>query len=269
MRSKRSRVGQRRGLGHRARMVLEARGHRRGRGDDVGGVAAPQRLGRVERRVVAQGDERVLQRRPRVRVRVDVARRDRGDAEALGQPGEHPVARAVVALERALQLDAQAVLPEGVQQPAQRRLVVDAVARAAAQADEARGVLLQRLQRDGRGRLALVPRVGVRAREDPGEVAPAGLRLDQQRDVAAVLEVDLRPVDRLHPEPLGRLRELHRAAHAVVVGQREGLVAELGRRGRQLVGQRGAVEVGEGGVGVQLGVHAIEHMFAYPRTERT
>ena len=43
----------------------------------------------------------------------------------------------------------QAVAPEGGEQPAQRRLVVDAVARAPAQADEALGVLLQRLQRDG------------------------------------------------------------------------------------------------------------------------
>ena len=100
--------------------------------------------------MVAQGAERVLQRRAGERVRVDVARRHRGDAEPLGQPGQHPVARAVVALERALQLDPQAVAAEGGEQPAQRRLVVDAVARAPAEADQALGVLLQRFQRDGR-----------------------------------------------------------------------------------------------------------------------
>ena len=229
------------------------------------GVAAAQRLRRIERRVVAQGDERVLQRRARARVRVDVARRHRRHPEPLGQPGQPAVARAVVALERPLQLDAQVLAPEGGQQPPQRRLVVHAVARAAAQADEPGGVLLERLQRHGRRRLAVIARVGVRAREDVAEVAPALLRVDQQREVAAVVEVDLRPVDRLQPEPLGGLRELHRAAQPVVVGQREGAVAQLGRGGRQLLGQRGAVEEGEGGVGVQLGVHGCEHMFACRR----
>ena len=169
--------------------------------------------------------------------------------------GEPAVARAVVALERPLQLDAQVLAPEGGQQPPQRRLVVHAVARASAQADEPGGVLLEHLQRHRRRRLAVIARVRVRAREDAAEAAPALLGLHQQREVAAVVEVDLRPVDRLHPEPLGGLRELHRAAQPVVVGQREGAVARLGRSARQLLGQRGAVEEGEGGVGVQLGVH--------------
>jgi hypothetical protein len=114
------------------------------------GVAASQRLGRVERRVIAQGDERVLQRRPRVRVRVDVPCRHRSNPEPLGQPGKTAVARAIVALERALQLDVQLLAPERGQQAAQRRLVVHPMARAAAEADEPRGVLLQRLERDDR-----------------------------------------------------------------------------------------------------------------------
>src|SRR5215213_5645914 len=80
--------------------------------------------------------------------------------------------------------------------------------------------------------------------------------------MAAVVEIDLRAVDRLQPEALGRLRELHRAAQPVVVGQREGAVAQLGSRAGQLVRKRGAVEEGEGGVGVELGVHLSERMFA-------
>ena len=51
------------------------------------------------------------------------------------------------------------------------------------------------------------------------------------------------------------LGELHRAADPVVVGQREGLVPVRGRGDGELLGQRGAVQEGEGGVGVQLGVH--------------
>jgi hypothetical protein len=103
--------------------------------------------------------------------------------------------------------------------------------------------------------------VGVRARDDVTEVAPALLCVDQQREMAAVVEIHLRSVDRLQPEPLGGLRELHRAAQPVVVGQRERAVPEPRSRAGQLVGKRGAVEEGEGGMGVQLGVHG-EHMFA-------
>jgi hypothetical protein len=38
------------------------------------------------------------------------------------------------------------------------------------------------------------------------------------------------------------VRELERAVDAVVVGERERLVAKLGRSRRELLGQRGAVE---------------------------
>ena len=76
-------------------------------------------------------------------------------------------------------------VPEGREQPAQRRLVVYAAVGAAAQADEPLRVLLERLQRDGRRRLAsdrAVVRVG--ARDDPAQVAPAGGVGHEQRDVA-------------------------------------------------------------------------------------
>jgi hypothetical protein len=242
-------------------MVLEARRHRRRGGEHVGEVAAAQRLRGVQRGVAAQGDECVLQRRPRARVRVDVAGGHRRQAQPLGQLGEPAVARAVVAVERALELDAQSVGAEDPPQPLEARLVVDALARAAAQADEPGGVLLERRERHDGRRLALVAVVHVRGRDDPAEVAPARRVLDQQRDVAAVLERHLRPVDRLQPEAGGGLRELHRAAQAVVVGERERLVPQLHGRPHQLVGERSPVEEGEGGVGMELNVH--ERMFAY------
>ena len=76
--------------------------------------------------MVAQGHEGVLQRRPPARVRVDVAGGDGRHAQAAGQLGQRPVARAVVAQERPLELDPQAIGAECVEQPPQRRLVVDA-----------------------------------------------------------------------------------------------------------------------------------------------
>ena len=112
-----------------------------------------------------------------------------------------------------------------------------------------------------RRRLVLVAVVHVGGRDDAAEVAPAGGVLDQQRDVAAVLERHLGAVDGAEAEAGGGHGELHRAAQAVVVGQRERVIAELDRRERQLVGQRRPVEEGEGRVGVELDVH--EHMFAY------
>ncbi len=73
-------------------------------------------------------------------------------------------------------------------------------------------------------------RVRVRAREHVAEVAPAPPRLHQQRDVPPVGEIELGPVDRPHPERRGRLRELHRARDAVVIGQRHRRVAVARRR---------------------------------------
>ena len=240
-------VGELSRLVERVRVVVfEPRLHRLGRGEDVGEVAAPHRLGGVERRVVAQRDEGVLQRAARARVGVDVAGGDRGHADALGQPRQRGVPRPVVALERALELDAQVVGAEDRVQALQAGLVVDALAGAAAQADEARRVLLERRPRHPRRRLVLVAVMDVGGRDDAAEVAPAGGVLDQQRDVAAVLERHLGAVDRAQAEAGGGHGELHRAAQAVVVGQRERVVAELRRRERQLVGQRGPVEEGEG-----------------------
>ncbi len=72
-----------------------------------------------------------------------------------------------------------------------------------------------------------------------------------------VRDVHLRAVDGLHPQRLTRLRVLHGAEDAVVVGQRQRAVAQLSRRARQLIRQGGAVQEREGGVGVELDVHAL------------
>ncbi len=113
-------------------------------------VAAAQRLGGVERGVLADGHESVLQPCARGRVGVDVAGGHARHPEAIGQRGQAAVERAVVTMEGTLQLDAERVAPEGAQQPAHRRLVAHALARAAAEADQAFGVVLDVLERDAR-----------------------------------------------------------------------------------------------------------------------
>ena len=259
------RVGQTRALGDRVGVVGEAGGHRLGRGEHVRVVAAAQRLGRVERAVLADRHERVLQAGAPERVRVDVAGGHARHAEPGGQRGQAAVERAVVTVEGALQLDPERVVPEDPQQAAHRRLVAHAVARAATEADEPRRVGLEVVEPDRRGAedpaARVVARVRVRAREEPAQVRPALRVAHEQGDVALVVQRDLRAMDRPQSERARRLGELHRSRHGVVIGQRQGRVAALERGAHQLLGLGGAVEEREGRVRVELDV-GHERMFA-------
>ena len=62
----------------------------------------------------------------------------------------------------------------------------------------------------------------------------------------AIRERHLRPRDRPHSERFRRVRELERPVDALVVGQRERLVAQLGRLRGQLLGMGRSVEEGIG-----------------------
>ena len=152
-------------------------------------VAAPLALAAVERRAVADRDERVLQADARARVRVRVAGDDGLDAERLREVAQRSVAAHVAALVRPLQLDEEAVAAERVREPRRRVRVANGepVPRAAGEADEPFVQLLeQRLVERGRHGLGLAsrrPRVPVRGSEQPAEVRVAARRLDEQRHV--------------------------------------------------------------------------------------
>src|SRR5437762_6561330 len=103
----------------------------------------------------------------------------------------------------------------------------------------------------------------MRGSQQPAEVGVSRSRLDQERHMGAAIsrsgagkagtsalgrlrrayaaERDLGAGDRADAEGLRRVRELERAADAVVVGERERLVTELGRAHDQFLRQRGAV----------------------------
>ena len=93
---------------------------------------------------------------------------------------------------------------------------------------------------------------------------PAGVHLGQRVGLVADVtrcsgdeagrERDLGAEHGRHPDGAGRLGEADDAVEAVVVGQGEGLEAEAGGLGGQLLGVRRPVEEGEVGVAVQLGV---------------
>jgi hypothetical protein len=114
----------------------------------------------------------------------------------------------------------------------------EAVARAAGKTHEAVGALGERLQRQG----GLEPIVGVRFCQQPTEVRVPRRRLDEQGHMTAALERHLRAGDRPHAESLRRVRELERAVDAVVVGERERLVAELRSPDHELLWLRCPVE---------------------------
>ncbi len=144
-------------------------------------------------------DERVLQRPALTCMRVHVAGCHAIELEPPRQPGQPPVAGAVPGQVGTLQLDPQILPAEAVPQPPQCRLVVDAARVTAAQADEALGVVEEVRDGDkGGGSSEATPCTSfrVRAREQAAEVRPAGCVADQQRQVAAVIEVELGAMQR-------------------------------------------------------------------------
>ena len=90
--------------------------------------------------------------------------------------------------------------------------------------------------------------------EETAEVGVTLLRLDEQRHVRTVCERHLGARDRADAEVLGRVSELERAVDAVVVGERERRVTELGRLHCELLRERCAVEERVRRVRVQLDV---------------
>ena len=118
---------------------------------------------------------------------------------------------------------------------------------------------------------AAVARVRVRARDDPAQVAPAA-RVStssvtwRDRPVGAVgSQVDLRAVDRPQPERARRPARTPSSPRPRRGRSAPAPRAELDRRGRQLVGQRGAVEEREGGVGSgarRTGTNTCSHRLA-------
>ena len=140
--------------------------------------------------MAADRDERVLEQRAPCCVGMHVAGGDGLDTEVLGEVAEGGVAAHVAALERALQLDEEALAAESAGEPGGgvRVLHGEAVAGAAREADETLRVLLEEALGDGRGqRLAILTArpAGARMRlgEDPAQVRVAPAGLDEQRQM--------------------------------------------------------------------------------------
>ena len=191
-------------------------------------------------------DEHVLERGAAQGVRMDVAGDDGLHARMSGEVAQERVPARVAALERPLQLDVEALRPEGAGERGGgvRVTHAEALPRAAGEADEPL-VQLGEQARVERGRQQdplLRPRVRVRRGQEPAEVRVALGRLDEQRHVRTAEKSHLGARDRPDADELRRVGELERAEDALVVGERERLVAELRRPQRQLLRVRGTVE---------------------------
>ena len=115
---------------------------------------------------------------------VGVTGRDRPDAERFGQVAQRRIPPRVAPLVGPLQLDVEALRPEGRRQLCRHVRVPHAepVARAAREADEAVVQLReQRRVERRRGQVWAVARVRVRRGQQPAEVRVPGRRFDQQR----------------------------------------------------------------------------------------
>ncbi len=117
--------GQLGGLRDGVQVVSEAVAHLLRRQEDRFVVAPPLPLAALERGAAADGDEHVLEGGAATVVRVHVPRRDRPDAERGGKVAQVRVAPRVAALVRPLQLDVEAVAPEGARKPRCRVRVAD------------------------------------------------------------------------------------------------------------------------------------------------
>ena len=253
-------------------------------------VPAPLLLAALERRPAADRDEDVLEQRPPRVVRVDVARRHRLDADVPGEVAQEGVPVGVPALERALELDEEALAAERRREPGGAVRVDDPepAPRTAREAYEPLGELRDHLERNRgrqrfavlrrgnlpalpdplhwsafadrrlRRRLAVLParasRPRVRGGEQAAEVPVAAPRLDEQRHVRATVQRHFRAGDRPDAERLRRVRELERAVDTVVVRERERLVPELGGASGELLRLRRPVEERVRRVAVQLDI---------------
>ena len=142
-------------------------------------VAAPLLLAGLERGVLADGDEHVLEQAAAARVGMDVAGDHRLETELAREPAQGGVSALVAAFVGTLQLDEEALPPEGAGKLAGgvRLAHAEPVPGAAREADEAFVSLDQLLNRKSRcSQLPLPPgrsRVRVRAREQATEVRVA------------------------------------------------------------------------------------------------
>src|SRR5919202_5087655 len=105
---------------------------------------------------------------------MDVPGGHAGDLEPPGQLVPAALARTVAGVEGPLELDAEAIAAEGAAKTPARGLVLDALAGASGEADQALGVrqdVVQRHVRGGRRRpRMLLVRVSVRACDEAAEV---------------------------------------------------------------------------------------------------
>ena len=227
----------------------------------------------VERLAVVDRDHHVLQAVPRGDVVVHVAGTDHAHAHALGEGHEGVVAGTVAVDEIVLQLDEDVRRAEPTHEPAQRLLRLallafgeeprDAPLAAAAEGDEAAGMLFQPPHRQERVEAALLLRYRILLFETegvarkPAEVGVTLTRLGQEGEMGAgavlLQERDLETRDRPQPRFFGGPRELHRPKQAIVVGEGEGAVTLRNGRLDQLIEAGGAFE--ERVVGVQVQLH--------------
>ena len=195
-------------------------------------VGAPQLMAFIQRRLMADSHQHVVEPVPIPPMIMDVVRRHDGEADGPGQLPQARDALFVAPHEMMLKLHEHAVGPEGVLQLPQPRLrpghiapvhqLNEAAFTASRQADEPVGVAPQHVFREA-GFAPGGMDVGRAQKAAQMAVAPAGLR--QQREMAAVGQRHFRPGNRKQPAGPGVMGKSHRSVQAVVIGEGQRPVA--------------------------------------------
>ena len=276
-------LGQAYGLGHGGGVICEPCGGLCRRSQHGVAVAAPLAVGAVQGLVVADRDKRILQERAARVMGVDVAGRDCGEVQRLGELGQMAKQGAVATCAWPLQLHVDVARTERPDQVACGGLGVvctsggdepwdDAVAGATGQADEpgGMGVQVSGVQRRWDG--APIRRRsggGVSEGDEAAEVGVPGVGLDEERQVRIVGERQLGARDRSDAGLLGGMGERKRSREPIMVGERHRRIPERGGLLGQLLRRGRPVQKAERRVGVQFDIRDGGHERTYVRLSVT
>ena len=250
--------------------IFEQRSHLPRRLQIEVGVGPPLAVGLLQRPVVFDGHQGVLEPVPLGDVVVDVVGGYYPHSQVTGQLHEAAVSPGISLDQVTLQLHEDVGCPEPLQVPPQGLLGLphaslgghagDRPPGAPGEHDQALSVLRYEL-----GVQLRTSSVGadVGVGDEPAQVAVSLLSGREKGQVGAAHEGELRPGDGVHSQAPGHLGELHGPAQVVVVGEGQGRVAQLPGSRQELANGGGPLPEGVVAVAVQLDVG---HIYTEPES---
>ena len=236
---------------NRVRVVAEEARHLVGRFEMALRIGKKTKARLIDRAVLADAGEHVLERTPRRGMRVHVVGRDEGDAEAPGELGQALDARAVVAAIEMVGGEIEAVAERGLEL-VERALEIPAKFFRRQCHDELPFGVGEEVGERQAAFALLGPALA--AREQGREPAVSGAVAGIGKEARPVLEIETRADDEAQARLARRRVRAHDTRERIAVRHGKCSVAELGGALHQLLRMRGAAEEAEVARHLQLGV---------------